>query len=339
MIDAPPRVELARLPTPLERLPRLSERLGIDLWIKRDDLTGLAWSGNKIRKLEFHFAEMQRIGADTIVTCGGIQSNHCRATAAAARAVGMQCALVLRGDKPDAAGVQGNLLLDHLLGARIRFVPPKTYREQRDEVVEDVLGTLRDEGRQPYFTTTGGSDAQGAWGYLAAVEELAQQMAAVGMGDATVVHAVGSGGTTAGLALGRRLLGLDGLRIVGFNVCDTAEEFRAEVPRIANACAERFGLGVEVTPHDMEIVDGYVGRGYALSRPEEIHLIADVARTEGVVLDPVYTGKAFFGLAGSLEKARDRFGQRVIFLHTGGVFAHFAKRDDILDALGPPAEI
>lgn len=339
MIEAPPRTELARLPTPLERLPRLSERLGVDLWVKRDDLTGLAWSGNKIRKLEFHFAEMRRLGADTIVTCGGVQSNHCRATVAAARAVGVDCVLILRGERPEDADIQGNLLLDHLFGARIRFAPPETYRTRRTEIVEQVLAALRAEGRSPYFTTTGGSDAVGAWGYLTAMEELAAQMADVGLKRAAIVHAVGSGGTTAGLALGRELLGLEGVRVVGVNVCDTAEEFLAEVPRIAGDCAARYALGVTVTRDDIEIVDGYVGRGYALSRPEEIRWIAEVARTEGLVLDPVYTGKAFFGMVSELERHRDRFGDRIVFLHTGGLFAHFAGRQDILDALGPLAEI
>ncbi len=336
MIEFPLRESLARTPTPLERLDRVSDRLGVDLWIKRDDLTGSALSGNKVRKLEFHLAEMRRIGADTIVTCGGIQSNHCRATAAAARRAGFEAVLLLRGDSPSAAeDVQANLLLDHLLGARIRFVGAGDYAERLEEIRDEILARLRSEGRRPYWTPSGGSDAVGAWGYVAAMRELAEQFDSRGIREAVVVHAVGSGGTGAGLILGRKLLGLDRIRIVGVNVCDTAEEFRRIVPSIANACSDRYGLGIRVEPSDVDVRDGYVGRGYALSRPEEIRAIAELAREEGIVLDPVYTGKAFFGLLGELAKDPRTFGARIVFLHTGGLYGFFAKPADVIESIGP----
>ncbi len=329
-----PRLRLARLPTPLERLDRLSSRLGVDLWIKRDDLTGGVETGNKLRKLEYLLAEARGQGADTLVTCGGIQSNHARATAAVAARLGMRSVLVLRTADPAAdPGFEGNVLLDRLLGARLVLITPGEWKDRTarmDAVAEDE----RRAGRKPYVIPEGGSNALGALGYVHAAEEIAGQLAVAGGPFDTIAYACGSGGTGAGLILGAKAH-LGGARCVGFAVCDDAPYFEGAIGRIAAEASERFGLprlaNVDV---DVEIDDRYKGVGYALSRPEELGRIRDVAREEGIVLDPVYTGKAFHGLLSEIEKSRFAYGRRVLFVHTGGLYGLFPKAGELATVLG-----
>jgi D-cysteine desulfhydrase len=329
MLPYPDRIPIAVTPTPVEALPRFSKRLGVELLMKRDDLTGAALSGNKVRKLEFLLAEAQAEGADTVITCGGAQSNHCRATAIAARRLGMDSVLLLR--VPDPANPpppDGNILLDRLVGSEIRWITPAEYAE-RAKLFPRVAAELRARDRKPYVIPEGGSNALGAWGYVRCVEELARTLPP---GHTTLVYAAGSGGTGAGLILGVKLLRLP-WRVVGFNVCDDRDYFVRVIGEIVEDAIRRYDLAVEFSRGDIEIVDGYVGEGYAKSRPVELQLLRDVARDEAMLLDPVYTGKAFFGMTRELARDHHRFGERIVFIHTGGIFGLFPKAQELAPLL------
>lgn len=333
---SPSRLDLAHTPTPLQPMPRLSEKLGIELLVKRDDLTGAELSGNKIRKLEFVLAEALEQGADTVLTCGGIQSNHCRATAAAAARLGLSSVLLLRVPDPSSPPAwEANSLLDRLVGSEIVWVTPEEYA-RRGERFEIEAEKLRRAGKKPYIIPEGASNALGSWGYLRAMTELARDLSRLedpGPGETTVIYAAGSGGTGAGLILGNKLLEL-GLKVAGVNVGADEAYFVNAIGEICEEAIERFGLGLTFSrDRDIKIIDGYVGRGYALSRPEELELIRDVARTEGWVLDPVYTGKAFYGLNSQLAENPGIFGKRVVFIHTGGLFGLFPKAGEFSDLL------
>jgi len=331
-IPYPPRLHLAHTPTPLELLPRLSAKLGIEMYIKRDDLTGAELTGNKIRKLEFVLAEAMAKGADTVLTCGAAQSNHSRATAIAAARLGLHSRLLLRTADPSHPPLpEGNLLLDRLVGAEIVWITPEEY-QRRDEIFEREAGELRKVGRKPYVVPEGASNPLGAWGYIRAVEELASDLSKIPGGadqPTTIIHAVGSGGTSAGLILGVRLLKLNA-RVVGFNVCDDRSHFQRIIGEICESAIATYALDLPFSRReDVEIVDGYVGRGYSLSSPEELALISEIARTEGIILEPVYTGKAFFGMTREVSRDPRRFGKRLVFLHTGGVFGLLSKASEI----------
>lgn len=318
-LSHPPRVDLARLPTPCEPAERTSARLGVELWVKRDDLTGAELSGNKVRKLEFLLADARARDADTLITCGGEQSNHCRATALAAARLGLSSALLLRTADPSRPPpAEGNILLCRMAGAEIRWITPAEYRRRADEMAR-LAHDLRARGRSPYVIPEGGSNALGAWGYALALGELLEQVPR----PFTIVYACGSGGTGAGLLLGRRLLSAADVRCVGVCVCDDAAYFRGVMRAILH------DAGHDLADAEIEILEGYVGRGYALSSPAEIDAILEMARTEGLVLDPVYTGKAWFGLASELARDPRAFGPRVVFLHTGGIFGLLGKAAEV----------
>lgn len=314
------RLALARLPTPLERLDRLSALLGVELWVKRDDLTGAELSGNKVRKLEFLLADAIARGADTVITCGGIQSNHARATAIAARRLGLAPVLLLRGTPPDAP--DGNLLLDRLVGAEIVWCTPDDYRHRRDAIMAELADGLARRGRRAVVIPEGGSSGLGAHGYAAAAAEVAAQAPA--RFDA-VVCAVGSGGTLAGLALGP-----DIGPIRGVAVCDDRAYFEARVRAIA-ADAAAFGLGPLPEPGARwSVVDGFQGPGYAVAHAPVWETIATCARLEGLIVDPVYTGKAMWAL---FEHARaGTWRGRVLFWHTGGLFGLFGRGAEVAAA-------
>jgi D-cysteine desulfhydrase len=321
----PPRLHLANTPTPLQKMERLSRQAGVEIFFKRDDFTGSELSGNKVRKLEFLLADALEKGADTVLTCGGAQSNHCRATALAAIRAGLSSLLLLRtADPARPPALAGNILLDRLAGSRIVWITPQQYRA-RDEIFEEQARRLRSEGKTPYIIPEGGSTALGAWGYVDAMAELVADLGRLDGGDikpTTVICATGSGGTTAGLALGARLSGAD-IRVVGINVCDDRDYFVAVIDSICRQFNETWlpEKAAGIPPY--EIVDGYVGRGYALSRPEELAAIRDLVRLEGVALDPVYTGKAYFGMLAELARQPRVFGKRIVFIHTGGLFGLF----------------
>lgn len=315
-------LNLARLDTPLEPLPRASRRLGPEIWVKRDDLTGWALSGNKVRKLDYLLAEAVAQGARAVITTGGAQSNHARATAIAARRLGMHPVLLLRG-APDAP-VVGNLLLDALCGAEIHWIPPERWPE-RDAWMARIA---RESHPGAYIIPEGGSNATGALGYLRAAREVQAQALAADVEFDTHIVAVGSGGTLAGLVAA----GLDS-RVLGVAVCDDRATFTAKVLLICEALAER-GLGVVDPPGARwDVLEGFVGRGYALSQPAELAELGWLAREEGVVLDPVYTGKAWYALVKTLEHDPLAFGRRVLFWHTGGGFGLFGREAELLDAL------
>jgi len=335
-IPYPPRVPLARIPTPLEPLRRMSERLGVDLHVKRDDLTGVELTGNKVRKLEFVLADALHQKADIVLTCGGAQSNHSRATAVAAARLGLRCRLILRTPDPfNPPALEGNLLLDRLAGSDIVWITPDEYK-RRDEIFAREVDRLRRTGSRPYVIPEGASNALGAWGYIYAAAELKQDLEKLADGSsrrATIVHATGSGGTTAGLILGTKLLGLNA-RIVGINVCDDRDYFVRAIGEICEDCISRYGLNISFSREsDIEIVDGYVGLGYAQSRPEELSLLMELASREGLFLDPVYTGKAFFGMVQELRRNPKVFGDRIVFLHTGGIFGLLPKSNELAPLL------
>lgn len=341
------RFPLAQLPTPLEPLPRLSAVLGgPELWIKRDDQTGLATGGNKTRKLEFLIADALAQKADVILTVGAAQSNHCRQTAAAAVRAGIPCVLVLGGSPTESPN--GNLLLDQLLGAEIHW----TGRERRLERMEELAETYRRRGKHPYVIGFGGSNGMGAQGYVLAMKELVAQLKDAGVQPETIVVASSSGGTQAGIVLGAKLYGYTGT-ILGVSI-DKGERgpdrFEVEMAAIANEAAEVMKVDVRVTPEDFLVDYGYLGEGYGVVGQVERESITLMAQHEGIFLDPVYSGRAFGAVlamgnrspsVGGQEKAptkagadrggRDRKGNRgpVLFWHTGGAAALFAYSDDL----------
>jgi D-cysteine desulfhydrase len=321
MLPYPRRIELARSPTPLQLLERASARWGGGhrLWLKRDDLTGCTLSGNKVRKLEFITAYAQDHGFDTLLTCGGLQSNHCRATAFVGAQLGLKVHLLLRGEPADATG--GNYFLDQLAGAKIDCYPARQYFAELDSLFEHWRQHYLALGRQALIIPTGGSDGIGAWGYIAACEELATDLQAARIEQAHVVTASGSGGTQAGLTLGAALHGLPAT-IWGVNVCDDEQYFLDKVAADASDWANRYpGLpSVEIQPR---VLDGYVGKGYGIAGEEVFALIAELARLEGVVLDPVYTGKAFYGMVSEIARGRFAGCRDIVFIHTGGIFGLF----------------
>lgn len=320
-------LDLARLPTPLERLDRTSARLGVEVWVKRDDLTGLALSGNKVRKLAWLLADARARGATALVTTGGIQSNHCRATAAAAARLGLRCILLLRGAPPSPADLDGNLLLDAFFGAEVRWCTPEGY-QQRDARMAAIAAELEDEGAVPYVIPEGGSNALGALAFARACDELRAQQPDGGFDS--VVCAVGSGGTLAGLAMG----GLRG-RVLGVAVCDDAETFRGRVREIA---AEGAGLGLVLPPAGPEtwdVLEDWRGPAYAQTTPEAWRQHAAFAAETGLLLDPVYTGKAWAAVEALAARAPERLGRRVLFWHTGGAYGLFGRGGEVAAALGP----
>ncbi len=319
LTDRHPRVSIAHLPTPLEMLPRLTALLrGPQLWVKRDDQTGLATGGNKTRKLEFLVAEALAQKADTLVTCGAAQSNHARQTAAAAARFGLACTLVLRGHPP--AQAQGNLLLDQLLGADVVWAGDTPIAERLEEVAE----SLKAHGRRPYIVPYGGSNPVGVCGYVAAMEELMAQMAREGISFDHIILASSSGGTQAGLMVAARVLGYRG-RILGISVDLLAGPLRQRMAELATATADHLGLPLSFAPEDFAVEDNYLGGGYGVIGDLEREAIRLLARTEGLLLDPVYTGRAFGGLIDLIRRGAFSPQERVLFWHTGGVAGLFAR--------------
>ncbi|HEY3299118.1 MAG TPA: D-cysteine desulfhydrase family protein [Armatimonadota bacterium] len=322
ILDRFPRFHLADLPTALEDAPRLAEAIGIPrLLIKRDDNTGLAMGGNKARKLEFLIADARTKGADVVLTCGGPQSNHVRMTAAAARKAGMDTILFMpRADMPDR--FEGNLLLDAVLGAEIRFLPDLPF-EELDRAMAEEEKRLIAQNRMPYSIPMGGSTPLGDLGYVLAVHEAAEQMKALGIESADMVAAVGTGGTLAGIVLGAALFSPES-KPVGVSVLWQEHEISAQVMEMARHAASLAGVECpNLSP--VPVYDGYVGKGYGIPTPECREAILLTARTEGIILDPVYTGKAMAGLIDLARKGVIGQDRPVLFWHTGGapgLFVH-----------------
>lgn len=325
----PVRVPLARLPTPLERLDRLGRELGLDLWVKRDDLTGTPLSGNKVRKLEFLAAMALQRQADTLITCGAVGSNHARATAVAAARLGLGSHLLLRGEDRDPP--DGNLLLDRILGAGTTFISPEQWA-RRDEIMGEIADRLAVDGHSAYVIPEGGSNALGCLGYAVAALEILEQERQEGLAIRRIVHAAGSGGTTAGLALGMAIAGRDDVEVVGVAICDDGGYFDECIGGICDGAAEAGFVSDDVRRRTRwRIIQGYKGEGYAKTTPGEMADIAAVARREGLFLDPVYSGKAWRGLAGEVGAGRLETDGTTVFLHTGGIFGLFSYANEIRD--------
>lgn len=336
-IQFPARGSWARLPTPIHKLEKISSELGAEIYLKRDDQTGFEWSGNKIRKLEFLGHDALQKGATCLVTCGGVQSNHCRATAALAAKLGLRCVLLLRGEAP--AQILSNNLLDRLLGAEIFYLTNEQYYEGMAEVRAMIDSQIRSTGGRSYFIPEGGSNGLGCFGYAEAWREIEAQRKAgeiPGLKEPfdSIVVAHGSGGTQAGLILGK-LAGPDApdTRIVGVNVCYGAKESFGLVKDALWQAIQQYHFPLAFMTEDIEMLDGFVGRGYALSTKEELIFLKKVATEEGVLLDPVYTGKAFYGMFHTIKKDPSKLGKKILFIHTGGAFGLFKMEEEWREVL------
>jgi D-cysteine desulfhydrase family pyridoxal phosphate-dependent enzyme len=315
-LERMPRLGLAITPTPLQETPRLAAALGLDrLLVKRDDNTGLALGGNKARKLEYLVAAATRAGADILLTVGAPQSNHCRCTAAGARVAGMDAHFVFNG--PPVDNVQGNLLLDRLLGATWSFSPDRPASERMAELADE----LRAAGRRPYVIPGGGSNGLGALGYVRCALELAEQLAGHGGRPPYVVCAGGSCGTLSGLTLGLALAGSDA-QVAGVSISNSVPDRGARTREIMAESCEHLDMAL---PDAAPVIwGGYVGSGYGMPTELSTRALEAAARTEGLILDPVYTAKALGGLIGEIEAGRVKHDDLVVFVHTGGTPALFA---------------
>jgi D-cysteine desulfhydrase family pyridoxal phosphate-dependent enzyme len=313
-----PRLRFAHLPTPVEPLPRLSAALGGPrLLVKRDDQTGLAMGGNKTRKLELLIAEAQANGAKTLVTAGAVQSNHCRQTAAAAARFGFGCRLILAGGDGRPQPLSGNLLLDRLLGAELVW----TTQDCRDQRLNEEFQKAWDDGLRPYLIPYGGSSPTGAFAYALALLELLEQ----GARPDWIVFASSSGGTQAGLVLGGKLFGYSG-RILGISVDREAADLQAGAAALASETADAVGEKMRFNPEDILVNADYLGAGYGIPGEGEREALRLFAQTEGLLLDPVYTGRAAAGLVDLIRKGRFSREETVLFWHTGGQPALFAEQ-------------
>jgi len=320
----PPKIPLALLPTPLQPLDRLSAQLpGPRIWIKRDDLTGSTLSGNKVRKLEYVIAEAIAQGCNMLITCGGLQSNHCRATAFAGAQLGLPVHLLLRGAAPSSS--DGNLLLDRLAGAEISYYPGEDYGAIINGLFEQWVYHYQQQGLTPYCIPMGASDGVGTWGYLSACAELRQDFDRLGIKPSYIICATGSAGTQAGLTLGSYQYGLNA-QVIGMAVCDNEAYFQEKVAADIRDWQARY-LPDEKQPLtdalSIQTNDRYIGPGYAKADTEVFDTIAWLAREEGVLLDPVYTAKAFHGLITELRQGHYSDADDIVFVHTGGQFGLF----------------
>jgi D-cysteine desulfhydrase len=327
MIDFPTRLRLAQTPTPLQPLDRISDQLGGPrLWVKRDDLTGCAITGNKVRKLEFILAQAINQGADTLITCGGIQSNHCRATAILGAQLGLKVHLILRGDAPTSQS-QGNLFLDELAGANISYHPLSEYQEL-PQLFEYWQQYYRALGHKPFAIPTGASNGTGAWGYIACAGELKDDFSHHEISPGLIVCATGSGGTQAGLTAGAQLFELN-TPVLGMAVCDDKRYFLEKVRQDLRDWKVEYQQSVDIESIPINVNDRHIGPGYAKCTPEVFATIKTVAATEGIIFDPVYSGKAFHGLVEEIRAGQYRDVESIVFVHTGGLFGLFAQRDQL----------
>jgi D-cysteine desulfhydrase len=323
----PNKLRLANTPTPLFRHDALDALVGTAVWVKRDDMTAGPEAGNKIRKLEYLLCDARERGAQAVITCGGLQSNHARATALAARQLGLRTVLLLRTAAPGPATQldSGNAFLDALVGAEVRLITPDQYRV-RDALMRDVALELEGRGERAYVIPEGGSSGLGALGYVDAMGEVRAQLDAGEAGAPSqfdaVVHACGSGGTAAGVSLGASLHGI-APRTLAMAVCDDSAYFESVIGRLI--ASARTLLTTPARPNALHIIDEFKGPAYAVASPEQARFISRVARACGLILDPVYTGKALFGLAALRDKPA-----RALFIHTGGLPGLLAQCQELL---------
>lgn len=307
------KISLANLPTKIEKIDFMSKLFEKEIYIKRDDQTGVELSGNKVRKLEYAVKEALDLGCNCLITCGGIQSNHARATAAAAARLGLECHLVLR-DQGERR-LEGNTFLEQLLGAKIHYLSEAAY-QKKDAYMNALVDTLEAEGIKGYILPTGASNGIGTMGYIEAYHEISLQDEF----DAIVVT-VGSGGTYSGLFLGSQIK-KDETDVIGINIAGSAEYFKGEISRICYETNDY--IKAPFDPENIHIIDGYAGDGYAISRQDELEFIKYFARETGIILDPVYTGKAMYGFFKELQAKRLPY-KKLLFIHTGGIYGLFSK--------------
>ena len=325
-----PRLSLASLPTPMHALKRFSKKLGgPTIWIKRDDLSGSILSGNKVRKLEFTLAYAIDKGHDLFITCGGLQSNHCRATAFIGAQLGIPVHLLLRGNE---SGVpDGNLLLDYLAGASVHSHSPSHYHKHLPTLLEQLAEDCRQQGYKPYIIPTGASDGVGVWGYLNACQELAADFQRHSIQPELLVTATGSGGTQAGLTLGCQYFDL-GCKVLGMAVCDDANYFATKVKADIIEFYEQFAgmLSLPLISIDslsIQTNDNYIGDGYGIASDAVLDMIIELSKEEGILLDPVYTGKAFYGLVSEIKAGNFSGMKDIVFIHTGGSYGLFPYKE------------
>lgn len=321
----PQKLSLASLPTPIHKLEKSSKRLNREIYIKRDDTTGTLISGNKIRKLEYVLNEAVNLKADAVVTCGGLQSNHVRATVISAGQLGFKTFAVLRGEKPET--LDGNTLLTALSGAEITYITEKEY-ENIDSVYKDLDKKLRERGYKPYFIPEGASNSLGCWGYISMMEELKEQQQEMNVEFDSMFVALGSGGTQAGILLGKYLTD-NNVDVCGINVFKKSRNLYDCIKSTCEEAVDKYSLPVSFDENDIIIFHDYIGAGYAKTTDKEMRFFLETAREEAIYLDPVYTGKAFYGMVDLLKKHPDRFGKKILFVHTGGFFALFPERERI----------
>ncbi len=313
----PPKLNLAYLPTPVQEI----DFQGNKFLMKRDDLTGMELSGNKVRKLEYILAQAKREKSDIIFTCGGEQSNHARATAIAASKLGMKCKLFLWGNNKGNA--DGNLFLDKLTDCKISFLNKSEYENVNEIMFEERKKQLR-KGKKVYVIPEGGSTTLGIWGYISFMQELAKQINVKNFDG--LLTAAGSGGTAAGLLLGSALLNYN-LRIYAVNVLYSKSVIENKITQLAEAGNLEHQLNVKVQKNNLMVLDGYSSEGYKSISRDKVNLIKTFFQQTGILLDPAYTGKAFTAYHDNFLKKK---GKRVLFLHTGGIFGFFRKRKEYL---------
>lgn len=324
-IQPPPRFSLSQLPTPLEIFPLSPDPgSGIEILIKRDDLTGSILSGNKIRKLEFFFYDLVLRKSDIVITCGGVQSNHCRAVASLCATSGIACHLILKGRRP--ATPDGNYFLADLLGARSDFIGVSEYEKNIDDIMRKLAAKYAKRGKKPYVIPEGGSDPLGVWGYIKALEEIRKQAQKANLVIDTIVCAVGSGGTYAGLYLGAKLASWD-VKIAGFAVARDSLHHKKRIYDLCMAFAKSEKINLKIDPEEFRIDDRFIGPGYAKIGKIETDFIRNIARHSGIVLDPAYTSKALLGLLNSIADGEFKKRSNIIFIHTGGQWGLLPQRN------------
>lgn len=318
-LDQIPRKEFCLLPTPISKLPRLTDHLkGANINIKRDDLTGMGFGGNKNRKLEFLLADALEQEADTIITEGALQSNHCLQTAACANKLGLDCELVLSGEKPTT--ITGNLLLDQILDVEIHRTKEN---KNRKKVMEKVAKTLEKKGKKPYIIPTGGSTVIGILGYVNFMKEIAEQARQMNKDFDMLVHGSGSAGTQAGILIGKKLY-YSKIDILGISAGEPKEEINTEIKSLVRQFEKHWNTDLDLKDEEITIREKYFGKGYGIPSKEMVETVKLAAQLEGIFLDPVYTGKAMVGLIDLIKKNSIPKDASVLFLHSGGGPSLFA---------------
>ncbi|WP_066498704.1 D-cysteine desulfhydrase family protein [Abyssisolibacter fermentans] len=327
MNNIPERINLANLPTKIEKSRYLSKmKENLNVFVKRDDYTGIEVSGNKIRKLEFSVKQALDEGCNALITCGATQSNHARATAAVAAKLGLKSYLILRGKKEDM--IDGNYLLDKMLGANIIFVNEEEYKN-RQEIMEELVVKLKGDNIKAYIIPEGASNGIGTFGYYGALEEILKQEKELGIIFDTIVCAVGSGGTYAGLFLANKVFKAN-KKIYGVNVSKNAQHFINQVENLLKDANKYISADIEYSKDEINIMDGYVGKGYGISTDKELSFIRDIACNDGIIFDPVYTGKAVYGMVNEIKKNTFNESKNILFIHTGGLFGLMPKREQFI---------